>query len=508
MRPLAQVGHVFVKDVKEHRWFALLYLVSIVVATGHALDWRGLRGPGLGAAMVVVGIVGILLVASVMQGDSPTRSDAFWVSHPFDPFAVLSAKVVFALLVLAIAVIGQLIVVDSYDPDRAALRKVVVDPALVFGWLIVTALALAALTRDLRSFTLAAIGIPVVLGLTAGFIVAYVTDMVRISGTAFTVVKWGSRAIEVGLLVWLYRTRDGRWRTRILGFVAAGLAIVTIVSSGSDDGTRTAASVPRVPITVELPLTNGAPDPGSLALTLVVPRAPEGLIYDVNGLVAELRDRDGSISYVPLRWGFAEFTTNLRVTTAHIPDVRWLGASPPRPMRVALSGPLSAAQRAAIDAGRTTVAVRASVDVDTLRAGEPIRLAPGNVATRGGRRTIIEEWTRVPGAVKLGVRSAALVPDPPLSGIGGSFTGAEYALINRRRGEALALARTETGMSIAGLVLPGSTITSEKVRYDARVGMSQADSLPDEAWFRDAELIPVTRVPLGSYPITLRVPRP
>jgi len=513
MNGFAQLRHVFVKDVLEHRWLLALYVAVVFIAMGHALEWRALAAPVLGGTMMIVGLVGILLVASVVQGDSPTRSDAFWVSHPLEPLPVLSAKVVLALLVLAVAVAGQAIVIGSYHPARGDTVRLLVHPSVSFATFLLAAMAVASLTRDLRSFALVAIVVPVLLIVTATVVAAFASSSFAVSfgSGGIRTARWLALLVAAAIIVWLYRTRDARWRTRIVGYLAAGVAVVMTLMTAMEASTLPPRSnVPRIPLALEENSLNIPGNPDKLTLALVVPDLPQGYLFGLRGPVATIRFADGSTTKVLLGYGYLDLSDTPFSPMPVIPGIRWRAPARDHVRRIQVAGELTPTQRAAIDAGGATVTVAAHVDVDTLRAEESTTLATGAEMTRDGRRTRIERWDRGSGVPDLVVHSANVAGDEargPSFGTG-FLTGIEYALINRRRGEAIPLGHTEMGSGLDGLVLPGSTLSSATIRYSGRIGLDMRRDLPDDDWYRGAELLAITREPLGSYPVALRLAIP
>ncbi len=88
------------KDIREARWAIAGYELIVVLATMHAV---GAFAPSSGILDLLTGaltLLGLMLTVSVVQADSPTRSNAFWTTRPFAPWAVLVAKLVFAAVVI------------------------------------------------------------------------------------------------------------------------------------------------------------------------------------------------------------------------------------------------------------------------------------------------------------------------------------------------------------------------------------------------------------------------
>lgn len=515
MTPLAQLWHVFVKDVRQQRWLALLYVVLVIAAAGHALAWRPFADGMFGGTMMVVGLVILLLLASVIQGDSPTRSDAFWASHPLDPYAVLGAKFLFAIALLAVGAIGQEVVLQTYGVNRADALRLVVEPLRVLGAVMVAAGLLASLTRDLRTFVMVAIVTPLAMILSMVVVTAYARG-----GVAFTIGARGVQAARIvslvfaaALILWLYRTRDNRRTVRIAGYVIAGIAIVTLFTGGPVRATAPTAAVPATPPVQRFPLSIVVPpdgvrgDPAQLAFAIVVPTVPEQLRLAIRTPTATLRFGDGTWATVPLGYSFGYMTLGSGNRPPHpdIPGVRWLPAGGSASVATTtVSGMLTPEQRLALDAGGASVVVEATIEVDTIVAGDAVRLAAGSMVQRDGRRVTVERWSHYAANPDIIVATVSVAEDEPYD----FGPEREYALLNRQRGEALSLNGAELNQSMDGLVLPGTTIWMTRARLTALKRMPSEGAPPGDDWYRDAELFPIVRRTLGSYreKFTLTIP--
>jgi len=509
MNPLSQVWHVLAKDARQQRRILVVYLLLVVVATAHALGWRPLANGVFGGAMVVIGLVILLLVASVIQGDSPTRSDAFWASHPLDPYAVLAAKILFALALVAVAVIGQEIAIRGFDPTGDERWRMVVHPALSLITVMLAASVIASLTRDVRTFMLVTIVMPVLMVVTIALVSAY-TESPEWLGRGSSIVevtRWVTLALAAALLPWLYRTRDARWQTRVAGYLIAGIAVATLLAgdvarrrSFREPGTST-TTVPRVPLSLELATSRANDNPGQLSLALVVAPMPEQLQLALNAPTATLHFRDGSVTQLPLGYGYQLLGGDPLMVRPSIPGVRWLREGWPRgTSRISLTERLTPAQREALDAGGGTVVMDATIGVDTIVAGKPQPLVVGGVMKADGQRATVEDWSHPGGRPDLVLHSATIGPDDSPFGFERSR---QYALINRTRGEAFPLAHLEARQSADGLVLPLTTLLTSSIHLGVSERSAADDALPADDWYRDAELLPVSRRTLGSYPVRL-----
>ena len=156
----AEVAHIMRKDVRELRWVVAGYLFVLAIATMSALGWFGTQHSFDGLMFLVV-IMGMFLLASLVQADSPTRPDAFWATHPHRASAVMFAKLASAIVVVvAPALAGQYAAIAVLAVDGSTAARILAVTAVVYGaWLILT-LVIAAITPDIRSFVMVLIATP------------------------------------------------------------------------------------------------------------------------------------------------------------------------------------------------------------------------------------------------------------------------------------------------------------------------------------------------------------
>ena len=508
---LEELWHLLKKDAVEHRWLGLLYVLCVVMAMGHAIGWHPLESSTLSMMMVLVAIVGGMLTAAAIQGDSPTQPDAFWASRPLDGSAIVSAKICMLVVVALIAALAQLFVLRWFDLDWSDALPLVTEPALGFAFGLLGSLVVGAAARDLRAFILSIIAIPVsliLLGLLLDSLYPR-ASLLKFSSSGLLTTKLLVVVAELLLLTWLYYSRDNRWLIRIAGFALAGLTLFTLLASipqPARTDTMVPAYVPRIAIRVE-PRELRIPRNGTdLGFDLVMPPDPAGYRYAIDGAKAVVRLRDGSRMRMDLGLGFLEISSGgLQSPSSHplLRGVRWLGTETPAERRIDLAAMLDADQRARLARGVDSVAIDARVRVLALIATDTLALAVGSELRDAGRIVRVEEWEPRNGDFLLTVQMKDVRGKLAMEAtdwIGEVY--ARYGLLNQQRGEAVSLPTWGNGFGVSGIVLPGSTMLSNTARYGSREPVPARPAL-DAAWLRDAELVVVTPVPLGSYPLHL-----
>lgn len=532
MNWIEQVGHVFVKDVRESWRAFALYAVVVLIATLQGLGWRLLDAAVVQGMMILVVAVGLFIAATVVQGDSPTRSDAFWASHPFHPSAVLGAKLAVALLLVLIALLGQLIAVASYDLHGGELLQSLIRPAAIYCVWLIAAMTIAALLRDLRSFALAMIGIPIAAFLAFLLVISRLTGTHELSPLLATVGAVFGAVLGLFMLTWLYRMRDGRRGTRVMGFIVASTALLAIFSGPLDayspdvpsGAAPVALELERVPVgpdtlglstSARVALENVNRDGGDAApvaiAVLRVPRYADDLEVALVEARMVVHLRDGSRFTRPL----VETLLNLRSggseATSPMPGVRWLRGTPgtrlftasERETQFVLGVALTHEERSRIDANAIGMALEGRMVVRRSSHLATLPLATGSEVTEAGRRFGVERWERARPSLLVWMRSLRrpiATSNDRMWNWGNDIT---YALVNPVAHEAIALHRYSSNSGLSGLVLPGAWFRAETVRLEPVRGVAVGD-----AWYQDARLAISTQVPLGSYPVHVEVATP
>jgi hypothetical protein len=512
----AELWHLLKKDAAEHRWLAVLYLVIVVMAMGHAMSWHPLESSMLSMMMVLVAIAGGALTATAIQGDSPTQPDAFWSSHPIDASAVFATKLCSLVLIVAIATLAQVLVLRWFDLTWSESLHLVGQPAFSFAFGLLGALVVGAITRDVRTFVLAIVAIPITL-IILGVLLDNISpkaSSLRFTSSGLLATKVACVVAELLLLAWLYRSRDNRWLTRIFGFALVVLTLFTLLASLSPPA-RSDATVPEyvpriavrvVPRDARMPQT-----PADLGFDLIMPPDPEGYRYAIDGAKALVRLRDGSKMQIDLAYGLLQVSSSsfpLRPSVPLLPGVKWLGTGRRPDRRINLTGMVGADQRARLTGGVDSIAIDAKIRVLALAATDTIALSAGSERRDAGRFVRVEEWDPRNGNFLLTVRMENVTGKSPMEitdWIGEA--GSRYALLNQRRGEGVALPESGNGFEVSGIVLPGSVTISNTARYGSREPAGAAAML-DPGWLRDARLLVITPVPLGSYRVHLEAPPP
>jgi hypothetical protein len=150
---LGQVLHVARKDLREEAWSLGAYLAVIAIAALAVFAPPGFTYTAVFAFIVF--LLGMIVAVAVVQSDSPTASDSFWGSRPIRPTAMLGAKVLLAALIVLVPSIVQGAALLAFDANGGQAAFAIAHSAKVYALWLLAAMAIAALTRDIRTFIVA-----------------------------------------------------------------------------------------------------------------------------------------------------------------------------------------------------------------------------------------------------------------------------------------------------------------------------------------------------------------
>jgi hypothetical protein len=516
MTRLAQVRHVVAKDVREVRWVLVAYLALVVFATVRAAGWVPSSSAIGFPLMIAIVITGVLATALVVQSDSPTRAGAFWTKLPLDPMAVVGAKAFFASGLIVIGIGAQVLSVASYGVDAMDAIGLAGDGISAFGFWLVLGSLLAAVLSDLRAFILAFILLPLVLFIALNLVAFAMIDATggyavfsgSIPGAGPTVGVILAAAVHVGslgLIVWLYRTRDvSRW-ARVGGLLLAAALFVPF--GGLDFGSPPDELIPeadRISFRLESGGAIGAaPSRGSddLQLVLHAPPMPQHLSFSLPGGVLVVGLHDGSMLRLPVSIGLSSQGGWM----PRLPGIRWLEPPPTAGAGHGFSVSLTEAHRQALEQGVRSMTLEGDVHLFEASVTLSLPKTVDREIVHDGRRITVEQWRIEPNGPVVVARESGL-DQVVASRLSTLFMGdRECVFVNSVRGEGVTLPQTSRGGAIDALVLPGIPVSSE--RWQCGGSSYRPDMLrPSADWFRDAELLLVARVHRGSYPVRLELP--
>jgi hypothetical protein len=506
----AQVAHVARKDLRQFRWMIAVYAVVVAAATPEA-GWSAFGADSPLLWMFVLVLTGMVLLAVLVQADSPARSTPLWVTLPLHPSAVFTAKlVVGVLVVLGLALVGQAVALSAHAVSAGDLPRLLGRSAVAFGLWLGTAAVIAALAPDLRTFLLALTLMTLGWMFSAQVIWASLTWPENSGPLPLFVLVTGLFCLVV-LLAHQYLTRRIR-RGVAAGalFWAASLLIPPVVARSAPAGDLAAGVVPD-PVRAATIIIDSV-DFHSNSEPMMKIRV-KGLSpvhnYVLMSPAVELRMEDGSSA--PVR------TNDRFVWLGHgvvrLEGIRWVNRTEPaqeaQETHTGVGLTLTPAQRRALEQGRARLSLRGRVEVREPRVRMELPLAAGAAGVRQGLRIRVTRAEVLAQGPSVEVRASSVAASRSGSG-SESWSGpssADHVLVNRSRGEGLVMNQRSSHSSEGGLVLPGPSTKALRVVLEP-VGTPSPETGVEAGWLNGAHLLVVDWAPLGSYPIAIQQQSP
>lgn len=505
MNWFGQVGHVAVKDIKQTRWFLLVYVAVVAVATRDASRLLGTRSGSPEGFVLFVVACGMFVAAALVQADSPTRSDAFWASRPFSASAVFAAKLlVITAMVIGVPLAGQFTALLTIGAQVERIPLLLLAAAWSYALWLLAGMVVAALTKDLRTFAAVFIGVCVVLV----FATSELTPSRHVSlghGTE-ALLTYGGAVTAVALLFTLYRTRDTRPRTWVAGIIATVVVLVgSTISASPGLVVSTARAEPAAPrriatLIAEFVDVPGPAAPAQLRLHVrtggVTASATES--FSLTVATADVYLRNGLVLHLP-----TEYARPFPVALGG--SAPWSRAPGASARGYDVTASLNDAERAAVSAGFDSVTVEGHVTVSERRALGTMPLAENATVQLGGARLDLTDVARSEGFVSVSTKIFSVDrSDGPSLAIASNVP--DLILANDTRGQEVAFHAINAGSRGGVLVLPGNEAYVSTTAYTTAPRSPEAQAfVTDDAWMSGAHVVVATWVQVDSYAVRARV---
>jgi hypothetical protein len=504
----AQVAHVARKDLRQFWWMIAAYALLVAATTATAMGWSAFGADMPLLWMFVLVVMGMVLLAMLVQADSPARSTPFWVTLPLHSSAVFTAKLlVGVMVVLGLALVGQAVALSAHAVPSGDLPGLLGRSAVAFGLWLGTASVIAALAPDLRTFLLALT--LTTLGWVFGAQVIWSSP--ENSGPFPLFVPVAGLFFMVVLLAQQYLTRRLR-RGVVAGALlwAASLLIPPVVARSAPLGNLAAGVVPNSlrasTIIIDSVQFHSGPEP---MMRIRVNGLSPVHHYVLMSPVVELRMEDGSSALVRLNQPFIW----LGHGDARLEGIRWVNrteaAQESRESYIEVRLTLTPAQRRALEQGRARLSLRGHVEVREPRVQMELPLAAGAAGVRQGLRIWVTRAEVLAQGPSVEVRASSVAASRSGSGperwSRPSF--ADHVLVNRSRGEGLIMNQRSSHSSEGSLVLPGPRTEARRVVLEP-VGSPSPGTGVEAGWLNGARLLVLEWAPLGSHPITIQQQSP
>ncbi|CAN5880808.1 hypothetical protein BH23GEM9_BH23GEM9_26080 [soil metagenome] len=518
-----QVLHVAHKDVRMARWLVLAYAAVVALATARAVGYLVTEPSSWGVTILLVAVC-MLLVAVLVQGDSPARSDAFWVTRPLRPSAVFAAKLLGVLTLAGLALLGQALALLAYDIPAGDYLPQLARSALMFGLWLAAAGFVAALTRDLRMFVVAFVAL-LVASLT--LVTLLMSRASHVSGESEVMLVSvsagpGPGLVLVLLLIALVALVAHQYLTRhVVRGVVLGVGLVVALGAVlASMPPAEPAPVDQRPVPVQQPRAT-APLPAALhasvgSVRLQVSEAsrdfagagtsywPHAIItielegaspahrYLLEDAEAELHRQDGSVEPA-----FA---------TVHAPP--YPVPVPAHEGRAQARVEVTAEQAAELRRGSARIVLHTRMDVAGLAEVGALPLAERGMLSFAGRRVRIARVREdgVGGQPEVHVASSTILPALGRAGDYGPFPRVRdfnYTLTHGRSGEPLRSAEIGFAGGDFSLVLPGPSIMGVITRLQVDTRQEDRPAMDSGDLLRDAVLHVAIWQSLGNYPVSV-----
>ena len=508
----AQVAHVARKDLRQFRWMIAAYALVVAAATATATGWSAF-GADQQLWTVALVVMGMVLLAVLVQADSPARTTPFWITLPLHPSAVFTAKLLVGVpVVLGLALVGQAAALSAHAVSGGDLPELLGHSAVVFGLWLGTAAVIGALTPDLRTFLLALTLTTVGWGIGMSVVSSRLASLGH-SGALPVLVPLAAVFCMVVLLAHQYLTRHVRRGVAAGALLWAGsLLIPPLVAHSTSSGDLAAGVVPGPLRAATFTIDSMHFRSGSEPMMMLRAKGLSPVHhYVLVAPVVELRMEDGSSAPVRIEDTFIW----LGHSAVRVEGIRWINRTEPAQesqesaMGVGLT--LTPAQRRALEQGRARLTLRGRVEVREPRLRMDLPLVAGAAAVRQGVRMQITRAEVLAQGPSVEVQSSS-IPAPRTGGSGAEIwsvpSPAEHVLVNRSRGEGLVMNQRSSHGSSGGLVLPGPGTQALRVVLEP-VGTASPDGIDvDAGWLNGARLLVLEWARLGSYPVAVQQQSP
>lgn len=504
-----QVVHVAWKDIRLARWVLGIHvLLSLAGAIAAAVGWSVVPESFWGP---VITVSGMLLIAVVVQADSPFRPDASWAYHPLRPSAVFAAKAAVVLVLAPVPpLLGQLVALWAHGAAGADIPSLLGISALHYGVWLGVAAAVAAITPDLRTFAVIALGVAAARSVVSMILFFNFRPDPFGAGPASGV----QAAVQALLIAGLVAVLAYQYGTRRRGRGLALAGVVLLGAAALPATLRSAAPLGRAEAPSDLPadvrrpvlaIQEVRPQAGQLELRLAG-EAPRGQQYrwQLVDLVVLLRLPEGETVRIPAVNRPFDLTSRGSLDDWDASGtLQWLNrrSSPSTDLRASVSAPLSGPHGRLIAEGDVTVTLRGRVRALEPRLAAALPAKAGAATTTPGRRVRITDVLATPRGPSFQVQISTVFRS------GGSFPevglqSTSYTLVNHDREETAALSGGGSGGS-KKLLLPGVQTweTTSRLELTPHPTMPPSEGpIVTDRWLDDAELRIVEWVAVGSYP--------
>lgn len=498
MNTFAQVRHLLFNDVRRLQWPLVAYAACVLLATVDALSFAS-RSPGwLGIMPFLVFGAGFFLVASAVQADSPYRPDAFWVSRPIQPVAVLGAKLVLAALVVALPVAGLTWTLVHIGFPSSEYGSTLGRASLDFATWLVAIMAIAAVTHDVRSFSNVFVGLMALSMLGALALLRRSGSTVGLNETATLAASTLFHVGPLAVLTYVYLKRDAVRTARAFGgalvavwivlspfSIPRGYPVVTVKE------TLRPAEAPQVSLVFDRPLPNDGPEMLRFHVSGKPWRDAARLVVSAKSLL--VRARDGTTVnvmrvpalVVPLQDPMPD-GASLRDLNAFSSSAVYLG---PGELR-------------RLTSGIESIELVGTVEPYAVRIAATLPFTSGAQVQQGGTMYQVDSVQRDPVVSSAVATTVSVRAEPRRLAAENQWSLPRLVLIDGEAHRAITTFGHSSGTASGWIILPGMSVIRSWTKVEARWPLAYAGSA-----MAPARLMWLDWKSLGQAPVRLRAVR-
>lgn len=529
MNWIAQVLHVMRKDVRELWWVFLPFLATVGLGLFKAFvrfdtpsdtpsieDFAYSSIDLLSAfAPYFLLVMGAVAIAVIVQSDSPSRSNSFWITRPIARSAMLTAKLLLTIGALAgSAMLGAYILLRELDAQSVVVKTVLfsIGFSSVIGALSMA--VLAGISQDVKSFVVATLCMFVL----SFFVAAIPMQIATTNSAAFEVALVAIIAMGLAFLVQLSQRHD-RSRTRVLSGIAISTMLLNASFASSSISNPEDGELPTIAPVAELrmtPMDNaGWGSIARLPVRLKVSEQLDSVRLDFIADSIHVRVADGNdltirrpppeprglwTSRVADGW-FAPIAggapwSGRKVRWLHLDSglYSWKSESNEKS--------LGALSDSTVRAKVVSVRTLGTVILSRARIYANLPLEQNASSAIDGRRILISKL-RVDGRPEITIHISSLprpgIP-PSIEANSRERDALKIMLVNEERGEAMMVVSNSSGAGTSSLVVPQIHFTTSSTVYTPRLAEFGPDTVkvtPD--WYRNARLVVMEWIPVAQY---------
>lgn len=480
---LQQALHVAKKDLRMSRWFLALYVFVLVAAIPAASSadrsWSEL-------VPFVVVLVAFGYIATTVQADSAYRADAFWATRPLQQTAVWGGKVLTIMVVLVgLGVAAKAAALTIlFGAGTPLLTELMVESAATFASMLLLAALIAAITPDLRSFSVVAI-IFLLMPYAMQFMGAgWSRNFPIASRSAFV------GAIAAGVLLLLVPAHVYATRRRTL---AIGLAaILTAIPAVSRSYLRTGNAAP-LPVLISestLPALHlwrdpGTPETGSgLKLSALLEGEDHRYAQVLHSLQGVLHLPDGSTEEIRFP---ATYQIGTIASPPAIGNLAWLEYDRNSDQTDIINLPLSVQQREMVLSRKARVTLHGFVDVFKPTIESVVAAEEGERVAKDGSRMVIDRLETIEGTVRVHVTTSGVDRPVGTTPTMQTISFPHFGLINREKRTGVVLDGGGSRYG-TGIVIPGGGSSIRTWRLTA-AGFLPTDTIQEVSLLDGGEIV-------------------